>query len=236
MTLLLALLLALVGGGVGFLAGAAVAAALAPMLGISSFEGAAGYFAVFVGGPIGGLIGLVVGPWLVLRRAGFRGLGAMLPRLLAAIGGVAGLAAAVVAAFWMLRPIVNANGPAPRLVFEIRLPPGAATKGAEVELQTSKNSMPADLQDTTREGDRPVMRGSVELYYRVWDRTLVLRLPDRTDVLFILSLGLTPERSAAFGAWRPADYLAGANDAQPRRPGPADRYEIRSRVQWAGDD
>ena len=52
----------------------------------------------------------------------------------------------------------------------------------------------------------------------------------------ILSLGLTPERSNTLGPWRPADYIARTGDAAVRRPGPADRYEIRTRVQWAGDD
>ena len=58
MTYLLALLAALVGAALGFALGAAAAGLLAPVLGITSFEGASGYFAVFIGGPIGGLAGL----------------------------------------------------------------------------------------------------------------------------------------------------------------------------------
>ena len=120
MTYLLALLVALVGAALGFALGAAAAGLLAPVLGITSFEGASGYFAVFIGGPIGGLAGLVLGALLVLRRAGHRG-AAVGGRVALVFVGVVGLAAAGVAAFWLMRPLVNANGPAPRLVFEIRL-------------------------------------------------------------------------------------------------------------------
>ena len=58
-------LIALVCGGIGlvagFFAGAFVGAGIAVATHMSTFEGAAGYFAVFVCGPIGALIGLVVG-------------------------------------------------------------------------------------------------------------------------------------------------------------------------------
>jgi hypothetical protein len=70
MTYLLALLAALVGAALGFALGAAAAGLAAPFLGITSFEGASGYFAVFIGGPIGGLAGLVLGALLVLRGTG----------------------------------------------------------------------------------------------------------------------------------------------------------------------
>ena len=47
----LALLAALLGAALGFALGSAAADLLAPALGITSFEGASGYFAVFVGAP-----------------------------------------------------------------------------------------------------------------------------------------------------------------------------------------
>src|SRR4051794_13879637 len=126
MTYLLALIAALVGGGLGIALGVAAAGLLAATLGISSFEGASGYFAVFIGGPIGGLLGVSLAPWLVLRRAGHRSFAALGGRLVLVVAGVIALGAAGLGAFWMMRPIVNANGPAPQLVFEIRLPQGAA--------------------------------------------------------------------------------------------------------------
>ena len=238
MTYLLALLMAVVGAALGFALGAAAAAALAPLLGITSFEGASGYFAVFIGGPLGGLAGLIAGAWLVLRRAGLSG-GAVAGRIALVFGGVVVVAAAGLGGFWLMRPLVNANGPAPRLVFEIRLPPGVAAPIARdaVELQTSRNTMPALLSDGRRDDDgRAVMTGSVELYYRTWQRLLVLRLPDKTDVLFEPSLGLSPAHTRSFTEWQRAAYIARPGDEQVRRATAADAWEMRYRVEWAGED
>jgi hypothetical protein len=243
MTYLMALLAALVGLALGFAFGAAVAGLLAPALGIKSFEGASGYFAVFIGGPVGGLAGMVLGAFLVLRRAGQRigkrrG-GAIAGGVALVLVGVVAVAAAGLGAFWLMRPLVNANGPAPQLVFEIRLPPGVAPPARDrdaVELQTAKNRMPATLAAGRRDEGRDVLAGSVEIYYRTWRRTLVLRLPDKTDVLFDLPLGLTPDHAKEFTAWRRADHIARAGDEVARRATAADAYEIRYRVAWAGED
>jgi hypothetical protein len=239
MTYTLALLAALVGAALGFALGAAAAGLLAPAFGITAFEGASGYFAVFVGGPLGALLGIVSGALLVLRRAGHRSLEALAGRLALIVVGVLGVGAAVLGTFWVMRPLVNANGPAPQLVFEIRLPPGAAraaVNASAIELQTSRNRMPAALDAGRRDDGREVIVGSVEMYYRTWRRTLVLTMPDKTDVLFDISLGLTPAHAKAFGAWQRADYVAQPGDGQARRATEADRYEIRYRTAWAGED
>ena len=239
MTYVLALLAGILGAGLGFALGAAGAAVLAPMLGISGFEGASGYFAVFVGGPIGALLGLVLGASLVLRRAGHRGFGAIAGRLALVVAGVAVTAGAVLGGFWIMRPVTNANGPAPQLVFEIRLPPGATppgSKGHAIELQTSKNRMPGSLETPRLEEGRPVIAGSVELYFRTWQRMLVLTVPDKTDVLFDLSLGLSPGHTKSFSVWQRADYIAEPGKDKARRTTTADPYEIRYRIVWAGED
>ena len=239
MAYLFAILAALVGGGLGFVLGAAAAGALAAALGVSSFEGASGYFAIFIGGPIGAVAGLVVGPIVVLRRAGHRQIGALVPRVALAFLGAVAVLAAGLGGFWTLRPLVNPNGPAPQLVFEIRLPPsvaGPASAGdSPVELQTSRNRLPATLQSGRRDGDREVLAGRVELYYRTWQRTLVLTMPDKSDVLFEISLGLTPEASKSFGPWQRAEFIAQPGRGQAQRTTVADRYEIRYRVEWPDD-
>jgi MFS family permease len=239
MTYLLALIAGLVGGAIGLALGVAAGALLAEVLGITSFEGAAGYFAVFTGGPIGGLLGLVLGPMLVLRRKGHRGFAAVGGRLALVFTGVIGLGAVGVGAFWMMRPFVNANGPAPELVFEIRLPQGVAPPGLKasaIELQTSKNRMPATLEKVGLEGGRAVISGRVDLYFRVWQRMLVLTLPDKTDILFDLSLGLTPRHTKALGAWQRATYVGEPGKEEARRTTPADQYDIRYRIEWAGEE
>lgn len=238
-TYLLALIAGVVGGGLGFALGTAAAGLVAAALGITSFEGASGYFAVFVGGPIGGLLGLVVAPLLVLRRAGHRSTAALGGRLALVFVGVIAIGAAVVGAFWIMRPFVNANGPAPQLVFEIRLPPGSVPpdpKATSIELQTSKNLMPATLEKIRLEDGRAVISGRVDLYFRVWQRMLVLTMPDKIDVLFELPLGMSPSHTRSLGAWQRADYLAEPGKDAARRTTAADQYDIRYRVEWAGQD
>lgn len=60
----------LVGGVVGlvagFCAGALAGMGIAAVTRMANFEGTAGYFAVFLCGPIGAVLGLVAGVWLTL--------------------------------------------------------------------------------------------------------------------------------------------------------------------------
>jgi hypothetical protein len=67
MIYILAFLAAVIGAGAGFFLAAALGGVLAGALGVSSFEGAAGYLAVFGFGPVGGLVGLILGLALVFR-------------------------------------------------------------------------------------------------------------------------------------------------------------------------
>ena len=239
MTYVFALLAGLVGAALGFAAGAAVAAALAPALGITSFEGASGYFAIFIGGPLGGLLGLVLGSVIALRRGGHRGFAAIGGRIALVGAGVVAIGAALLLAFWIARPVINTNGPAPQLVLEIRLPPDVSpptANGYSIELQTSKNQMPGNLEAPRQQDGRTVIAGSVELYFRTWQRLLVLKTPDKTDVLWSLSLGLSPSHAKALGAWQRADYIGEPGKDEARRATEADRYEIRYRTVWAGED
>jgi hypothetical protein len=237
-TYVFALLAGIVGAALGALAGAVIAGALASVLGVSNFEGESGYFAVFLGGPAGGALGLVAGATFVLRRSGHHGLVAIGPRLVAIFAGVIGVGGALLAIFWFMRPIINAGGMPPQLVFEIRLPTssnGDPTKST-VELQTSQNRMPGTVAEVRREEGRSIMTGRVEMYYRTWQRTLVLTLPDKTDVLFDIQLGLSPPHAKAFGAWQQAHYVAEPGKEQARPANAADGYEIRYRAEWAGED
>src|SRR5215212_9848292 len=239
MTYMLALLAGIAGGAVGAAIGVSIAAMLAPMLGVSSFEGAAGYFAVFIGGPIGGLLGLVLGAVLVLRKRGHRNFGAIAGRVGAVAIGVVLIAAGVLGFLYLTQDTVNPNGQAPQLAFEIRLPAGATPPtGNErpIQLETSKNRMPALMQpDATRvDGGRTVLVGLVEMYYRSSQRLLVMTMPDKTDVIFNIKLGGAPKHSREFSDWQRADYIGEPGKSQTRRATAADHYEIRYRADWAG--
>jgi len=239
MTYALALLAGIVGGALGCALGIAAAAALAAALGISSFEGASGYFAVFIGGPIGGVLGLVLGPALVLRRAGHRSFGALGGRLALVIVGIIGIGGAVLGGFWILRPVLNSGGPAPQLVFELRLPPGAAPTNINdwsIELQTSRNRMPGTLEAAREEQGRTVIPGRVEMYFRTWSRLLVATMPDKTDLLFEVRLGLSPAHSRTFGAWQRARYIGEPGKGEARGATTADQYEIRYRAEWPDEE
>lgn len=239
MTYLKAFLAGILGAAAGAALGAGLASVLAPALGITGFEGAAGYFVVFVGGPVGVLLGFVLGAGFILRRSGHRGFAALGGRLALLLACVVALGAAGLGAFWLMRPIVNPDGPAPQLMFEIRLPPGAEPPPADrdaVELQTGRNRMPARLAGMRREGGRAVLAGSVEMYYRTSQRVLVLTMPDKTDVLFDIRLGRSPDHASSFTAWRQADHIAPPGKAEIRRGTAADGYEIRYRTVWPGHD
>jgi hypothetical protein len=239
MTYALALLAAIVGAALGCALGVALASALAPVLGISSFEGASGYFAVFIGGPMGGLLGLVLGATLVLGRAGHRSVGAVGGRLAVILAGVVSIGAVVLGGFWFLRPVLNSGGPPPQLVFEIRLPPSATPTnpdGWSVMLQTSQNRMPGSLDAPRQEQGRTIIPGRVELYYRTWSRLLIVTMPDKTDLLFEVRLGLGATHSRTLGAWQRPDYIGEPGKDHARRPTAADQYEIRYRADWPGED
>jgi hypothetical protein len=67
MTALLAILGGLLGLIIGWIAAAAATIIIGSALGASEFEGALSMQAFFAAGPLGGLIGLAAGIWLVIR-------------------------------------------------------------------------------------------------------------------------------------------------------------------------
>ena len=240
MTFLLALLGGIGGAVAGALIAAAVASSLAPLLGISSFEGQAGYFAVGIG-LLGGFVGLIAGILIMLWRRGTRSVTAFAGRFVIVILILAGLVVAGLGFFWFNRDLVNTDGPAPQLAFEIRLPAGAASppaKDVTIHLDSVKGHRPADVfaDKFRRDGDRPVIVGSVEIYYRESSRLLVLRLPNQPDQIFSLMLGRDPKHSKELGAWQRVDFVADQGQDAPRRSSDKDQYEVRYRAVWAGED
>jgi hypothetical protein len=73
------------------------------------------------------------------------------------------------------------------------------------------------------------------MYFRTWNRLLVATMPDKTDLLFELSLGLSPAHSRTFGAWQRADYIGEPGKGEARRTTTADQYEIRYRTEWPSE-
>src|SRR5262245_59772308 len=184
-------LVALLGGIVGLVAGA-VAGALAgslvaALVHMSTFEGAAGYFVVFVCAPIGALIGLVLGVWLALRvRGRSRGFAAVVVYSGLSLATVVAGAAAVIALVLAFDETLNRNAAKPQALLQIRLPPGtrlpADRHGIEVELDTERTAASAFFhKEWHDDGDRPVISGGVELAFRTTQRILVLKIEGEPD-------------------------------------------------------
>jgi hypothetical protein len=236
MIYILAFLAGVIGAGAGFFLAAALGSVLAGALGVSSFEGAAGYLAVFGFGPVGGLVGLILGLALVFRyKGGYRGLSA-----------IAGRSAIVVAAILIL-VVVGVqvrlatlegfpDGQTPQLDFEIRLPAQAATpsrQGLDFEMQAGSQRSGGLLPDEwlRRDSERPVLVGFVPLYTRTSQRMLVVSRPGEPKLIFHIRLSPTPTASERYGEWQPVDFIDDAKaDSTLRRPGPGENFEIRYRV------
>jgi hypothetical protein len=244
MTFVLAVVAGIVGLVVGWAAAAFAALLYASATGMSNFEGAAGMLAVFGIGPIGGLIGLVLGIWLVLRRgrAGGRSFGSSALRGVLVLVAIAAVIAGGFGVMYMTRDVINPDGPAPQLAFELRLPAGLpppdASKPIEVELHTQKNRMPGSLavDANRRDGDRIVIPGRVDLYFRTSWRMLTFKRQGEPERLFQLKLAANPGHGKTLGAWQKVDYIAMPGETETRRPGPGDDYELRYRVVWVGQD
>jgi MFS family permease len=236
MTLLLSLLAGIAGAAVGWAAAAALTIFLGGVLGVSDFEGGRGMLAVWGIGPIGGLVGLIAGIVLVLRKRGGYSAGGIAWRVPAVIAAVIAIAAGALWFFYETRPVLNTNGPAPQLAFEVRLPPGLApSPGIKAEMHTEKNKMPASLsRETPRiEDGRSIVAGTVEMYYRSGWRLLEVRVPGQDDRIFHIGLPASPRRSTDFGRWERAQFVAAPGLSQPRKADATEPFEIRYRVIWA---
>lgn len=223
-----------IGLAIGWSLIAAVALGLGYLFDVSTHEGAFAMMAFFAIGPFGGLAGLLVATALVQRSNRKSGLGAYLAHLAAASLGVAAVAGAVAAWSRLADPFTAQNALPPQLVFEMKLPPGAAppalvsrsdalARRSSIELETSRNTMAAEIESVRTEQGRPVVTGQVEMYYRARERRLIYK-QSSGDVVFEIDLAALPSHAASFGAWQPAKSA----------PGAVAGYEIRYRAHWDG--
>ena len=239
MTIFLAILAGIAGAVLGWIVAAFGAFLIMQAMGVSQMEGAAAMAAFFTLGPIGGLVGLILGVWLTVRLRGGK---AAAGRTLA-YSALAIVAAVVLVpgAFWLYinatnELVTSGNVRPAELEFEIRLPASSSLPqqpdAVQIELHTSKNVMPATMKKDSpvKDGDRMVLRGSVTLYFRVSDRFLVMKVAGEPDRLFTLKLRANPPATKELGGWERVAFIADKS-SQPRKGGPGDDYEVRYRVQ-----
>ena len=83
---------------------------------------------------------------------------------------------------------------------------------------------------TRQEGDRAIIAGSVELYYRSsWRLLEVVMAPGAPARIFDLKLAARPGHMKTYGPWWPVDLIASGAD-QPRPAPDTEAYELRVRV------
>lgn len=178
-------LLAALAGVAGALLGWVIVGLLADFLlglgGMSDREGGRAMVAFFTYGLFGGLAGLIIGIWLVLRYfGGYTGFARLAGRGALVVAGTAAALGLGLWAYLLSDDILARNGPPPQLKFELRLPPGTAVpdglEGVSMDANTDKNTMPALLTDNGIEDGRPSIAGLVDLYFRTRSRLLVLRM------------------------------------------------------------
>jgi hypothetical protein len=88
----------------------------------------------------------------------------------------------------------------------------------------------------SQDGDRAVIAGTVDLYFRTSQRMLVMAMPDKKQVLFDLKLSAKPSHGKQFGAWQRADFVGEPGADRARRATPEESYDIRYRAVWQGED
>jgi MFS family permease len=226
-------LLASLGGIAGALAGFVALGTIAYLLSgpSGSADAAAGKLmvAVFSIAPFGALLGLVLGTWYVLHLRGVPSF----PRALGYSAAVLAVAGAItfltVYVLLETNPILRPNQATLQLEFEIRLPPGTAApeplKAVKVDLRTDHNTMPGALipSMTRKDGERVVLGGRVEVYFRTSNRALALMIPSQPERYFPLKLPARPPLSDTYSGWQPAF-------ASQARSGVSEDFDIRYRM------
>lgn len=234
MVYLIALLAGLLMAAIGAVLGLAFGSALAGAFGISSFEGAAGYFAVSIAilaGFVGLIAGIVLALWIKGGISGFFALGARTAVLLVVVAAIATGGVLI-----RLATVEHFSGGNPTLEFEIRLPAGmpAPERGKiDFEMQAGSQRSGGLFKDEwmRREDNRAVLAGLVPLYTRTSSRILVVTLPGQPKLLFQLGLSATPKASNDYGAWQRVSHLDDMKqDSRPRRPNADETFEIRFKV------
>lgn len=234
---LFAIFAGIAGGVAGWLITGFAADFVLGLGGMSAREGGRAMYAFWGIGPFGAGVGLLLGSWLVLHfYGGYRSFGKLAGGSTIVLASIFALGAGVLGFLYLSDDVLVRNGPPPRAEFEIRLPERASLPAAledlSIDLNTDKNSQAAyAISHARHDGERPVIAGGVDLYFRTSNRILVLRVKGEPDRLFMLQLRANPPHEAEFGPWRRVDYVADVPEQNPRKATDTDRYEVRYRVE-----
>jgi hypothetical protein len=170
-TFSLAFVAGALGAALGWIVTGFAADVVLGLQGMSDREGYRAMVAFFSFGPFGAIAGLVLAVWLVLRFYAGRAGAARVAGYSAAVALLcAGIGAAYVGFLYLSDDVLVRNGPPPQAKFEIRFPAGArlpeALQGVRIDLNTDKNTAEAYFSAAAPDGDRPVIAGAVDLFFR----------------------------------------------------------------------
>jgi hypothetical protein len=173
----------------------------------------------------GGLVGLLVGVFLVLvaMRSSADARRLSLIAVGAAAAGVGGL---MLATFdWP-----KSSG-TPNVMYEIRLPPGAPQPRrdkVDVVLWAEKSGKGSYVSGLRRENDRPVIAGSFLVGSKNNNQTLSLRLDREREGHWKMPISADAKLDKTFGPWQRIEFVPSARDNMP--PLPPGEYDVRYRV------
>ena len=242
MNWLITIIAGIAGAALGWAVAFGLTLAIGSLAGGSDFEMA--MLAMWAIGPIGGLAGLIAGVFVALRKQGPVRLSAVALRVPVTVLAIGGLALAAGWVLYEMRPTLGtSSGGAPRLDFEIRMPPGAEPPGQPgrigIQLNTERNRMPGEIVParTRQEDGRTVLAGSVELYFRSsWRLLEVAMSPREPTLIFNLKLSARPRQMSEFGPWQSVDFTAEGTGQPSPAPSTGEAYELRYRVVYREEE
>ena len=243
MIVLRAVIGSIVGLLIGYFAAAFLSGIVMGWFGVSDFEGGRGMAAAFGFGPLGGLLGLVGGVWLGLRRGGTQPVGKALGCAGIALLAIVALAAGGLAIYYYLDPAPAGIRPGQRLA-RVRAARAGGLRSCRRSLQDRSHPrhrpQPA-ARDLARSGatvrGRPAgARRHGRALYRTSSRLLVFRFPDGRDRIFRLGLAAKPDPEDGWSDWRAVDFVGLPGQPQTEEPGPEDPLELRYKVRVWGSE
>lgn len=217
---------------IGFVTGAI---GLTALFQIPAMEGQAGYFAMFVGGPFGAMVGAAIGYFLsrhfAERAKAFRiAIGASWFTIVLFFGGAYTIE---LARTW---DKLDDSGNGKDLSWRVRLPPGSpwpAGQKAGFELRSEKENVTCSMYDppygTAREEERFIFNGSCKLHYATPKRELWVRVGGGPNLIFKLHIPARYEVVPySVSAWYKVDEVLDAAEGSKRRaPKPEEAgYEV----------
>ena len=243
MTMLFAVLAGIVGAAIGLAAAALLGEVLMGLGGVTNITHGNAMAQAIVMLAFGGLGGLGLGVWVALRfHGGHRSFGAIAGRGAIAVTAIVGVVGAVLSLWaYQADDLTVRNARTPQLVFEIRLAPAIvlpeSKAGIKFELVTDRNTMPGEPtgDGVRRDGDRTIVTGAVDLYFKTSLRQVTLTLPGQPARSFALKLPANPAATAEFTAWTRVDWVTRTGGSTDDKPDAGDDSAIRYRVERFDD-